>query len=290
MSVLPRTFIGSEFRALSPKAREQLSGKVFNRMANLLRKGVYTFGVRVEGKDYRVSEAESAQFRQMILVVQERFLRQHRGLEVASNMFTVGLGFDNKPDRNLMVLFYMEGIEVKGDTSPEGLLLLPAMYRRIGSCVMVHLFVDSTGDRLVVHLQEIPPAMAGNEHIPGSSSAALDFAAGQGCVVSIGRCTGCSELMPVLKKCLVCNAGFCDRSCMRECWPAHKRVCKPRPKEEVEAEELALAAVAASRQSGCPCGNPTASLRCGRCKQVSYCSKPCQVACWRFHRAVCQRC
>ena len=53
---------------------------------NLVRKGVYTFGVLVDGKNYRVSEAESAQFHQIVPSIQERFFRQHQRQEPAANM------------------------------------------------------------------------------------------------------------------------------------------------------------------------------------------------------------
>jgi MYND finger len=99
---------------------------------------------------------------------------------------------------------------------------------------------------------------------------------------------GCGEMLPVLKRCSVCQVGFCDADCMRASWSQHRRVCLPPSTEETEAEKQALAEILERRARACPCGKPDAHLRCSRC-DVLYCSKACQVACWCFHRHACVR-
>ena len=52
----------------------------------------------------------------------------------------------------------------------------------------------------------------------------------------------------------------------------------------LKAECVALAGCAAAR-----CASEEASSVCGRCEAVRYCSRECQVADWKAHKAACAR-
>ena len=286
--MLPRSFIGPKFEALSTRAREQLSGQIFDKMAKLFKRGERTLGVRIGKRDYRVSEAESGQFSHLVQAVGEVFQRQHRGAETAEGMHIMGLAADDGSLDDILIVYFSHGIRVGPALGGEALARLPEMFRR-PMMIVGHVLVDYVANQLVVHFQEI--SGTGVDATRAASAAALDFAGRFGCVVRMDPCRGCGELLPILKKCSICDAGFCDAHCLKAAWPRHKAECKPRSDEDAKTDKRACALVAAERRIGCPCGNPVAgNLKCGRCKVQTYCSRSCQVACWAFHRAACQRC
>ena len=284
--MLPRNFVGRTYEALSPKAREQLSGKVFNRLANLFRKRVYTLGIRIGGQDYRVSEAESVQFTGLVHMLESLFLEQHRGLEPANNMQIMGARSSDADYDNYLIVFFSQPLVLDQDLGRAEAMVLPEMFRR-PMTIYANVFVNYISDSLAIHLQEIPDTPEALSMKAGTN--AFDFAGQHGCLLTMKRCLGCADLLPILKKCGGCDGGFCDDACLKAAWPTHKAACKPRPKEDPGVEVVALALAVAERNIGCPCGHPTATLRCSRCKRVSYCSKACQLACWGFHRTICQK-
>ena len=80
---------------------------------------------------------------------------------------------------------------------------------------------------------------------------------------------------------------YCSNSCKEADWSRHKVFCEHSSVEEkLEGSKPTVIAknVCAS------CGKKSDALKhCGRCMNISYCSKSCQQADWSRHKAVCQR-
>jgi len=100
-------------------------------------------------------------------------------------------------------------------------------------------------------------------------------------------CAACGKASDTLKKCSRCkNISYCSQSCQVNDWSKHKISCQISTKEEkpedyVPSDHTIDMCVV--------CGKASDTLKkCSRCKNISYCSKNCQLNDWTKHKTNCQ--
>jgi hypothetical protein len=107
------------------------------------------------------------------------------------------------------------------------------------------------------------------------------------------------------KRCSKCHlVYYCSRDCQSADFSKHKKICKAAVLSEVVEEvspslsggpggphsPAALEIAHPEEPEGfieCTCGQP-ATKKCGNCRMVSYCSRECQVADFKFHKQFCK--
>jgi len=90
-----------------------------------------------------------------------------------------------------------------------------------------------------------------------------------------------------MQRLVCCNlASYCNDSCQQADWVYHKSVCLASDKAKMEGLQHVPAATA---RDGCAsCWKTSGSLKvCSRCRNISYCSKSCQIAHWPIHKPSC---
>ena len=89
-------------------------------------------------------------------------------------------------------------------------------------------------------------------------------------------------------RCSRCKAAYyCDASCQKKAYPAHKQRCYPPgttvPDKDTEKERK-------EKEKARTCGNcapPNAAVRCSRCKAAWYCDAGCQKKAYSSHKHDC---
>ncbi|KAK7090338.1 uncharacterized protein [Littorina saxatilis] len=129
------------------------------------------------------------------------------------------------------------------------------------------------------------------------------------------KCAECGQKGDVdtIRRCSACNAiRYCSRDCQKRHWSQHKADCRkvrhrsqhedrseegasdPTAADDRKATEEALAEGsdhdASSPLLTCKkCGRHAREMkRCGKCEEVTYCSRDCQRGDWTAHKVTCQ--
>ena len=98
----------------------------------------------------------------------------------------------------------------------------------------------------------------------------------------------CGKMLEMSSEKRCCALGvYCSSCCKEADWSRHKAFCEH---SSVEEKLEGSTAKAAARDACAFCGKmkSDALKHCGRCLNISYCSKSCQQADWSRHKGVCQ--
>jgi len=98
----------------------------------------------------------------------------------------------------------------------------------------------------------------------------------------------CGKMLEKTSEKRCCTIGvYCSGRCKQADWSRHRIFCqRSNTEEKMESSKPMVIA----KDACASCGKKSESLKhCGRCLNISYCSKSCQQADWSRHKAVCQR-
>ena len=212
-----QTFISPEAQ-ITCKGFAVMGEKGFTRMYNLFNRDAYAVVFCADEKHFRVSESEAPQFQNLAELVKRKFLEEYRAVVPSENLFSVGFAPEDGMQR--VIMLYRNGVRVGAGSTGQG---LPSVFKDApaGGHVLTHVFVDYEANKLVIHTQWV----SSPEGTTAASRAAINFAGFNGCSIPLQKCSGCAEVLGIMKKCSVCMAPFCDAECLKQNWKQHKLVC-----------------------------------------------------------------